>query len=66
MITPLTEPFLTGDRDVRTTSVIVASWPNYSRIGTPFIHRGISSGDNVLNPVQSDISEADKLDTAIQ
>ena len=36
VIVPLTEPFLTSDRDVHTTSVIVASRPNHSRIGNPF------------------------------
>ena len=35
VIAPLTERFLTSDRGVRTTSVIVASRPNHSRIGTP-------------------------------
>ena len=66
MIAPLTEPFLTSDRDVRMTSVIGSSRPNHSRIGTPFIKKDISSGDYVLSTVQSDISEADKLDTAVQ
>ena len=66
MITPLTEPFLTSDRDVRTTSVIVASRPNHSRIGTPFMNKYISSGDYVLSTVRSDIGKADKLDTAVQ
>ena len=34
MITPLTEPFLTSDRDVRSTSVIGASRPDHSRHST--------------------------------
>ena len=66
MIAPLTEPFLTSDRDVRTTSVIGASTPNHSRIGTPFMNKDISSGYNVLSTVRSDISKAEKLNTAVQ
>ena len=66
MITPLMEPFLTSDRDIRTTIVIGKSSPNHSRIGTPFMKKDISSGDNVLITVQSDIDKADKLDTAVQ
>ena len=66
MIAPLTEPFLTSDRDVRTTSVIGASSPNHSSIGTPFMNKDISSGDDVLNTVRSDVGKADKLDTAVQ
>ena len=66
MITPLTEPFLTSDRDVRTTSVIGASRPNHSGIGTPFMNKDILSGDDVLSTVRSDVREADKLDTDVQ
>ena len=47
MIAPLTGPFLTSDRDVRSTSVIGASRPNHSRIVAPFTNKYISSGDDV-------------------
>ena len=66
VIAPLTEPFLTSDRDVRTTSVIGASRPNHSRIVAPFMNKDISSGDDVLSTVRSDIGKAEKLDTAVQ
>ena len=51
VITPLTEPFLTSDRYVHTASVIGASGPNHIRIGTPFMNKDISSGDDVLSTV---------------
>ena len=66
MITPLTEPFLTIDRDVRSTSVIGASRPNHSRIVAPFMNKDISNGYDVFITVRSDVGEADKLDTAVQ
>ena len=55
VIAPLTEPFLTSDRDVRTTIVIGASRPNHSRVGTPLMNKKISSGDDVLSTVRSDV-----------
>ena len=66
VIAPLTGPFLTTDRYIHTTSVIGASRPNHSRIGTPFVNEDISSGDDVLSTVWSDIVKADKLDTVVQ
>ena len=54
------------DRDVRSTSVIVASRPNHIRIGTPFMNKDISSGDDVLSNVRSEVGKADKIDTAVQ
>ena len=66
MITLLTEPFLTSDRDLRSTSVIGASRPDHSRIVAPFMFGDISSRDDVLSAVWSDIGKADKLDTAAQ
>ena len=65
VIAPLTEPFLTSDRDVRTTSVIGDSRPNHSKIGTPFMNKDIWSRDDALS-VQSDVRELDKLNTAVQ
>ena len=66
MIAPLTEPFLTSDRDVHSTSVIGASRPDHSRIVSPFMNEDILSRDDVLSTVQSDTGEAEKLDTAVQ
>ena len=51
MITPLTEPFLTSDGDVRLTSVIGASRPNHSRIIDPSMNEDISSRDDVVSTV---------------
>ena len=51
MIAPLTEPFLTSDRDVLTTSVIGDSRPNHSRIGAPFMNKDIWSIDDTLSTV---------------
>ena len=65
VIAPLTEPFLTSDRDVRTTSVIIESRPNHSRIGTPFVNKDIWSRDDVLSTVRSDVGKLDKLDTDV-
>ena len=66
MITLLTEPFLTSDRDVRSTSVIGASRPDHSRIVAPFMNEYILIRDDVLSTVRSDIGKAEKLDTAVQ
>ena len=43
IITPLTEPFLTSDRNVRSTSVIGASRPDHSRIVSPFMNEEAST-----------------------
>ena len=51
VIAPLTEPFLTSDRDIRTTSVIGASRPDHSRIVASFMNKDISSRDDVLSTV---------------
>ena len=51
MITPLTEPFLNSDRDVRSTSVIGASRTDQSRIVAPFMNEDISSRYDVLSTV---------------
>ena len=66
VIAPLTEPFLTSDRDVLTTSVIGASRPNHSRIVALFMNKDILSRDDALSTVRSDVGELDKLDTAVQ
>ena len=65
MITPLTEPFLTSDGDVGLTSVIGASRPDHSRIIAPFVIYDILSREDVRSTFQSDVGEADKLDTAV-
>ena len=66
MITPLTEPFLTSDGEVRSTSVIGASRPDHSRIIAPVMNEDIPSRDDVQSTVQSDVGESDKLDTTVQ
>ena len=66
VIATLTEPFLTSDRDVHTTSVIGDSRPNHSRIGNPFMKKYIWSRDDALSNVRSDVGELDKLNTAVQ
>ena len=66
VIAPLTEPFLTSDRDVQTKIVIGASRHNNSRIGHPFMNKYISSRDDALITVRSDVDELDKLNTSVQ
>ena len=65
VIAPLTEPFLTSDRDVRASSEIGDSRPERGRIGTPFMNKEIWSRDNNFS-VRSDVGKADKLDTTVQ
>ena len=51
---------------VSTRNIFVHEWgSNHSRIGTPFTNKDISSGDDVLSTFQSDVGEADKLNTTI-
>ena len=59
------ESFLSCDRNVRASSEIGDSRPEHGRIGTPFVNKNIWSGDDNFS-VQSDVGEADKLDTAVQ
>ena len=65
VIAPLTEPFLTSDRDVRAKSLIGDSRPNHSRIGIPFMNKYIWSRDDALS-VRSDVGKHDKLNTSVQ
>ena len=65
VIAPLTEPFLTSDRDIPKSSEIVDSRLECGRIGTPFVNKNIWSGDDAFS-VQSDVGKLDKLNTAIQ
>ena len=65
MIAPLTEPFLSCDRDVRASSEIGDSSPDHGRIGTPFLNKKILIGDDNFS-VRSDVGETDKLNTAVQ
>ena len=64
MVAPLNEPFLASDGDVRLTSIIVASRPDKSRIVAPGMNEDILSRNNFRSSVQSNVGEADKLDTA--
>ena len=65
VIAPLTEPFLTCDRDVRAPSEIGYSRPEHSSIGTPFLNKKIWSGDDNFS-VRIDVGKEDKLDTSVQ
>ena len=65
MIAPLTEPFLTSNRDIRVASVIGDSMPESGRIDTPFVNKKIWSRDDAFS-VRSDFGELDKLDTDVQ
>ena len=66
MVAPLYEPFLTSDGNICSASIIGASRPNQSRIIAPGMNEDISSRDDDQSTVQSDVSEADKLDTVVQ
>ena len=60
VISPLTKPFLTCDRDVHKSSESEESRPEHGRIGTPFVNKNIwSGGDNFS--VQSDVDELEKM-----
>ena len=49
VIAPLTEPFLTCDRDVSASSEIGDSRPEQGRIGTPLMNKKNWSGDDNLS-----------------
>ena len=66
MVAPLNESFLANDGDVPSTGIIGASRPDQSRIVAPRMNIDISSRNDVRSTIQSDVGEADKLDTAIQ
>ena len=65
IISTPTEPFMCCDRDVRASSEIGDSRLDYGRIGTPFMNKNILCEDDNFR-VQSDVGEADKLDTTVQ
>ena len=65
VIEPLTETFLTSDRDVRALSEIGDSRPEHGRVGTPFLNKNIWSGDDNFS-ARRDVGELDKLETAVQ
>ena len=66
MVAPLDEPFLASNGNVRSASIIGASWPDQSRIIVPGINVDIYSRDDVRSTARSDVGEADKLDTSVQ
>ena len=66
VIVPLTEPFLTSDRDVRTTSVIGDNRTNHIRIGTPLMNKYIWSRYDALSTVQSDVGKLNEPDTVVR
>ena len=66
MVAPLDEPFLASNGNVREASIIGASQSDKSRIVAPGMNEYISSRDDILSTVQSDVGKADKLDAAVQ
>ena len=65
MVTSLVEAILTSNGNIRSASIIGASWTNQSRIFVPGIHEDISGRDDVRSTVRNDVREADKLDTTV-
>ena len=61
MFASLVESFLTSNGNVRSESVIGASWPDQSRIFAPGMNKDISSTDDVQSTVQNDVGEADVI-----
>ena len=55
MVTTFFEAFLTRNRNIRTTSIVGARRPNYSRIFSPGMHGDISGRDNVQSTVRNDV-----------
>ena len=51
VVTPLNEPFLASDGDVRLTSILGASRPDQSRIVDPGMNTDISNRDDVRSTV---------------
>ena len=66
MVAPLIEPFLESDGEVRSTSIIGEIRTDQSRIVAPGMNEYISSRNDVRSTVQSNVGEAEKLDTAVQ
>ena len=65
MVTSLIEALLASNGNIRSTSILVASRTNQSRIFAPGMHEDISGRDNVQSTVRNDVREADKLDTTV-
>ena len=65
MIASQNEPMLSCDRIVRAASEIGDSKIYHGRIGTPIMNKTIWSVDDNFS-IQSDIGEANKLDTNVQ
>ena len=59
------EPFLSCNRNVRSLVEIGDSRIDHGRIGTPIVNKNIWSVDDNFS-VQSDVEEANKIDTSFQ
>ena len=66
MFAPFLEAFLTGNRHVRTTSIVGTSRPNHSRIISPRMHEDILRGNDVTTTVRSDVRVMEKIDTTVE
>ena len=66
MVASLDEPFLASNGNICLASIIGESMPNQSRIIATGMNKHISSRNDVWSTVRSDVSKADKLDTAVQ
>ena len=66
MVASLNESFLASNGNVRLAIIIGASRPDKSRIISPGMNKDILSRDDDRSTVRSEVSEADKLDAAVQ
>ena len=65
MVTSLVESLLTSNGNIRSASIIGASWTNQSRIFAPGMQEDISGRDDVRSTVRNDVREADKLNSTV-
>ena len=65
MVTSLIEALLASNGNIRSKSILGASWTNQSMIFSPGMHEDISGRDDVRSAVCNDVRQADKLDTTV-
>ena len=66
MVTSLVESLLESNGNVRSTSIIGASWPDQSRIFTPGMNKDIYGRYDVESTVRNDVGKADKLNATVE
>ena len=66
MVTSLVKSLLASNGNVRSASIIGASWPDQSRIFAPGMNKYISCRDYVRSTVRNDVGEADKLGATVE